>query len=207
MQSYCMRCGRESAALSAGPDGSMLCHDCLVQSSPQNMDCRSCAERYCGGVLACPFCTGCAGAVSAEKFIESVKNPPVEPIRMDERCGRCGQTLSGRAFILHGKALCRDCLLYEQDRWEIVSAKPGKAGSGIRAVPGRRSPPDEGAWRLFKSIGIDPEKPPPDPFAAARTLGESRMPDGSCKNCEAYALGKKRGKYLGKGQGDGARKG
>ncbi len=205
MQSYCARCGRESASLSAGPDGSMLCHDCSVQPGPQNMDCRSCAERYCGGVLACPFCTGCAGAVSAEKFIDSVKKPPLEPIRMDERCGRCGATLAGRAFILHGKALCRDCLLYEQDRWEIVSAKPGKGGSRVRVVFEKPAAPGEAdeARRLFGAIGVDPENPPPDPFSAARSLKESRMPDDSCKNCEAYALGKKRGNFIGKDIGDG----
>jgi len=203
MSSYCARCGRESASLSAGPDGGMYCSDCAVQVSPQNMDCRSCAQRYCGGILACPFCTGCAGRESAEDFMAAARKPHVQPIRMDERCQRCGATLSGRAFILHGRALCRDCLVYEQDRWEIVPSGPDKHGSRVRVVVelpnrpqgGAGSPGDaraekridDEARKLFHSIGIDPDDPPPDPFGRAGTLREGRMADDSCRNCEAYA--------------------
>jgi hypothetical protein len=166
------------------------------------MDCRSCAQRYCGGVLACAFCTGCPGSETAGQFLSAVKKPVLEPIRMDERCGRCGQTLPGRAFILRGKALCRDCLVYEQDRWEIVPAKPGKHGSRIRiALPrlhGTGKPEDgRDARTLFNSIGVDPENPPPDPFSGDRALREGRMPDGKCASCEDYAAGKKRGKIIG----------
>ncbi|MCI0503095.1 hypothetical protein L0Y65_00115 [Candidatus Micrarchaeota archaeon] len=209
--SYCARCGRE-AALSAGPDGGMYCGDCIHQISPQSMDCRSCAERYCGGVMACPFCTGCAGMETPAAFIENVKKPVIQPLRVDEKCERCGGTLSGRAFILHGKALCRDCLIYEQDRWEIVPAKPSKHGNRIRIMLERPQKPAgaddaEAARRLFHSIGVDPENPPPDPFAGAKTLGESKMPDNSCINCEAYAAGRKHAKFLGANEGDGKKKG
>lgn len=206
MGSFCARCGRESESLSAGPDGGMYCGDCIHQISPQSMDCRSCAQRYCGGVMACAFCTGCAGAESAGQFISAVKRPVLEPIRMDERCGRCGQTLAGRAFILHGKALCRDCLIYEQDKWEIVPAKPSKHGNRIRIViekPGGPPSEAEEARRLFRSIGVDPENPPSDPFSSAKTMKEGRMPNDSCANCEAYSLGKKSAKFLGGKTGEG----
>lgn len=203
MGSFCARCGRESDSLDASPDGSMLCSDCLIQSRPENMGCRSCSERYCGGVMACPFCTGCSGQVAAEGFIASVRKPILQPIPLNERCERCGGTLQGRAFILRGKALCRDCLLYEQERWEIVSSKPGKGGSRIRIVIEKPKIPggEEYAKKLFHAIGADPENLPPDPFRDAKTLREKKMPDDSCVNCEAYAAGKKRGKLLGGAEG------
>jgi hypothetical protein len=205
MGSFCARCGRE-AELTASTDGSMLCSGCIILTKPHCVDCIKCHQRKCGdAIYACPFCHLGTDGDSAE-FGRRVKER-LEPIRIDERCERCGGTLPGRAFILHGKALCKPCLTYEQDRWEIVSAKPGKGGTRIRVVferpkkPGDGTEPDkeiaEMGRKLFHSIGIDPENLPPDPFTGAKTLGEKRMPDGSCVNCEAYAAGKLRGKFLG----------
>jgi hypothetical protein len=202
MDSFCARCGQK-AELYSSPGGSMLCMGCLEATKPRCIDCIKCHQRRCGdAIYACPFCH-LGTPEDAGRFVEKAKR--LEPLRIEEKCGRCGGTLAGRAFILHGKALCRDCLFYEQDRWEIVPAKPGKSGTRIKIVLSRPEKPgdagspgvDELGKKLFGTIGLDPEKPPKDPFVRARTMDEKRMPDGSCVNCEAYAAGKKRGNFLG----------
>jgi len=218
--SFCARCGRESAELMASPDGGMYCQSCLLQSAaPRCIDCVKCYQRRCGdAVYACPFCHGSPDSTEVESFQRQLKKERViPPIRIDEKCERCGGTLSGRAFILHGKALCRVCLVYEQDRWEIVPGKPGKSGTRIRIVVERPKKTGEGAepegdWsefgkKIIHSIGVDPENLPPDPFIGAKTLGEARMADDSCVNCEAYALGKKSAKFMGGAKGGNAEKG
>lgn len=213
MASYCARCGRE-AALQAGADGGMYCPDCARALNPACMDCRSCSERYCGGVMACPFCPSCAG--NAEEFKKELEKP-LQPLRIEEKCERCGGGMP-RAFIINGKAVCRDCLVYEQEKWEIVPGKPGKGGSRVRIViekpgpieaPGvpEREPGAAGeknqresqeGRRLFQMIGVDIDNPPPDPFASANPISEKPMPKDACVNCEAYRLGtfgeNKRGK-------------
>jgi len=202
---YCTRCGRE-AELLASTDGSMLCESCITLTKPRCVDCIKCHQRKCGdAIYACTFCH--LGTAADAGHFEAKVKARLEPLRMDERCERCGGTLPGRAFILHGKALCRDCLIYEQDRWEIVSAKPGKGGSRIRVVFEKPKMPGEAAEtgkradraerKLFHSIGLDPENLPPDPFSGAKAMKEGRMPDDSCVNCEEYEAGKKRGKFLG----------
>lgn len=213
MGSFCARCGRE-AELYASTDGSMLCMSCVEAVKPHCVDCVKCHQRKCGdAVYACPFCH-LSTPEDAREFTDRVKR--LEPLRIDERCERCGGSMSGRAFIIHGKALCRNCLVYEQDRWEIVPGKPGKSGTRIKIViekPKRAGegdePPESGSWdefgkKLFHTIGVDPENPPPDPFAGAKTLSETRMKDDSCVNCEAYAAGKTHAKFLGRtSAGDG----
>ncbi|MFH0884910.1 MAG: hypothetical protein V1861_04330 [Candidatus Micrarchaeota archaeon] len=201
MSSFCVRCGRE-AELLAGPDGGQYCQDCLLQSAaPKCVDCVKCHIRRCGdAIYACPFCSGSPESADVESFQMRLKKERIlAPIRFDERCERCGGALPGMAFILRGKALCKPCLLYEQDRWEIVSAKPGKGGTRIRVVIERpKKPIDSESTRiLFRTIGADPENLPPDPFSGSKPINERRMADDSCVNCEAYATGKKRGKYLG----------
>jgi ribosomal protein S14 len=211
MGSFCARCGRE-AELLAGSDGGMYCNDCLLQSqAPRCIDCVKCHIRRCGdAIYACPFCSGSPETADAAMLQAQLKKERIlAPIRIDEKCERCGGTLPGRAFIMHGKALCRDCLLYEQDRWEVVSAKPGKGGSRIRVVIERPKVPTdpEYAKKLFHAIGADPENLPPDPFSGSKPINEKQMPDDSCVNCEAYAAGKIRGKFLGGTAGKEGKKG
>ncbi|MFZ5500601.1 MAG: hypothetical protein ACOY58_01630, partial [Candidatus Micrarchaeota archaeon] len=67
-----------------------------------------------------------------------------QPLAMDERCERCGAPMD-RVFILHGKALCRNCLYHEQDKWEIVPAKPGKSGTSVSIVIDRSK---SGEWSI-----------------------------------------------------------
>jgi hypothetical protein len=133
---------------------------------------------------------------------------------VEEKCGRCGGSFGGRAFVLHGKALCKDCLYFEQDKWEIVSAKPGGAGSRVKIVvekqkdpvtdgkddprPLRRKTESVEGKRIFSALGIDISKAPKDPFMRAGPIDEKKMPDGSCLFCDDYAKGKKRGNLLGK---------
>jgi hypothetical protein len=214
--SFCVRCSRE-AELLAGPDGAMYCQSCLLQvASPRCIDCVKCYQRRCGdAIYACPFCHGSPDSAVAESFQRELKKERViPPIRIEERCERCGGTIAGRAFILHGKALCRDCLLYEQDRWEIVPGKPGKFGTTVRIVIEKPKKMDESAeqdWhgfgkRLFHSIGVDPENPPQDPFSRTKTLDEARMADDSCLSCEARGKEGKRGKRIGTARDEGHRK-
>lgn len=102
--------------------------------------------------------------------------------------------MNGHALILNGKALCRACLLYEQDKWEIVPGSPGKGGVRVifhKALPGEET---RIARRLFHTIGIDPAKLPLDP------LKESRMPDEACNSCEDEKVGKRRRKLVGEFQ-------
>jgi hypothetical protein len=206
MGQSCPRCGN-NAELYASTDGSMLCMACVEATKPYCVDCIKCHQKKCGdAIYACAFCH-LGTEKDAERFI-SKAGVRLEPLRMDERCERCGATLTGRAFILHGKALCRDCLIYEQGEWEIVPAKPGKYGSRVKItiawpIPGPgAAQPDAGrvetGRKLFRSIGVDPDNLPPDPFSGDRTLREGRMPDGKCANCEAYSSGKKRGKIRGR---------
>jgi len=198
---HCARCGRE-ADLQAGPDGGLYCLDCYQQvSKPQCIDCIKCRQRVCGdAVLACPFCPY-SSASDVEIFENNLKKI-AEPLRMEEKCERCGGSFHGRVFVLHGKALCRNCLVYEQDRWEIVPAKPGKGGTRVKIVidkpkkPGAMPDDSSLGKRLFHSIGVDPDDPPPDPFSLARMMEEKRMADDACRNCDAYAKGKKRGKFF-----------
>lgn len=121
-------------------------------------------------------------------------------MRVEEKCERCGGALPNRPFILNGKALCGVCLFHEQKRWEIVEAKPGKHGARVKIIVEKKDPKPETenptGKRLFHELGIDPENPPPDPFSAARTMPEKRMPDDSCKNCEDYSRGRK-SKFVG----------
>lgn len=201
---YCQRCGRQ-AELRAGHDGGLYCNDCIHQvDRPQCADCNRCSQRYCG-VKACPFCRH--GTPEDTVIFQKEVEKPVQPIAVDERCERCGGPMP-RAFILHGKALCKNCLYHEQDKWEIVSAKPGKTGTRVKIVvekpepgTGNRKPvaEDPVGRKLFHSIGIDTDDPPPDPFSGNGPAAESRMPDDQCKNCAAYEAGKMRGKFLGKG--------
>jgi len=205
--SYCQRCGRE-AELRAGHDGGLYCNDCIQQvDRPQCADCDRCSQRYCG-VKACPFCEH--GTVRDAAIFKSEVERPVQPLAVEESCERCGGPMR-RAFILHGKALCKNCLYHEQDRWEIVAAKPGKTGTMVKIVvekpkPGNTEPgtrdripetEDPVGRKLFHSIGIDLENPPPDRFPDKGPAAESRMPDDQCKNCPAYEAGKMSGKFLG----------
>lgn len=115
------------------------------------------------------------------------------------------------------KGPCRDCLLYEQDKWEIVSAKPGNRVKIILEKPSTTPYPhtlpradghahpsghhdgheSAAGKKLFHLLGVDPDNPPPDPFSSANPASERIMSDDSCKNCEAYRLGKKSAKFLG----------
>ena len=205
MDSFCSRCGQQ-AELYASPDGSMYCQSCIIQTKPVCIDCIKCHQRRCGdAVYACPLCTHGDGE-SARIFEKEVKR--VEPLRIEEKCERCGGPMH-RAFILHGRALCRDCLIYEQDRWEIVTAKPGGTGTRVKIVihppkmPAAEEPAKQVrvAKKVFHLIGADLRSLPSDPlftrFSGAKTLGERRMPDDRCVNCEAYAAGRKRAKFLG----------
>lgn len=176
---------------------------------PQCADCNRCSQRYCG-VKACPFCRN--GTPEDTVIFQKEMEKPVQPIIVEERCERCGGPMP-RAFILHGKALCKNCLYHEQDKWEIVSAKPGKTGTSVKIVvekpePGTRDrepqtrdrepgTEDPVGRRLFHSIGIDPENPPDDPFSGNGPATESRMPDDRCKNCASYEAGKMSGKFIG----------
>jgi hypothetical protein len=204
MADYCLRCGRE-AELLASTDGSMLCQSCILVTKPHCIDCIKCHQRKCGdAIYACPFCH-LGTSEDAREFDRKLKER-LQPVRIEEKCERCGGTLPGLAFILHGKTLCRNCLIYEQDRWEIVSSKPGKYGTRVKVVIERPRSADEATGphrenplgrKLFHAIGVDPGNPPPDPFKGAKTMDETRMPDGSCVNCEAYRIGKAGGKHLG----------
>jgi hypothetical protein len=145
------------------------------------------------GAYACSFCPLSSGEPDAKLLREQLS----QPIRVEERCERCGGSMSGHAFILHGKALCRPCLLYEQDRWEIVPGSPGKGGARVKIL--HKSALSEVmameetriAKKLFRTIGIDPADPPPDP------IKESIMPDDACISCEDERAGKRRRKLVG----------
>ncbi len=203
----CIRCGRE-AELLASTDGSMMCQDCIIQAKPQCVDCVKCHQRKCGdAIYACPFCYK-STQEDMREYERKVTTHRLEPLRVDERCERCGQTFSGRAFVLNGKALCRDCLVYEQGRWEIVAGKPGKGGSRVRIVIEKPLPPGELKGeavleeerlgrKLFHSIGVDPENPPPDPFRKAGTIEEGRMADDSCASCPKDDGGANKGGLVG----------
>lgn len=195
MGSFCSRCGIETE-LQPAPDGSMYCSSCIqIAVSPRCIDCVKCYQKRCGdAIYACPFCHGTPESYVGQ-FEERLKKPVLQALRMEEHCERCGGTLAGRAFILNGKALCRDCLIYEQDRWEIVPAKPGKFGTTVRVVfekpkpvvsPAERALDSAAAKRLFYLIGIDPDNPPPDPFPHSTPINEGKMPDDSCVSCEPY---------------------
>ena len=207
MASYCPRCGRESE-LYAAPDGGMYCQDCARQlSSPACTQCVKCFQRRCGdAVYACPFCHGSPDTLDVEAFQRQLKKERVlQTNRVDESCERCGGSLHGKAFILNGKALCKKCLLYEQDKWEIVTGKPGKSGTRVKIVvekPKAPEPPeklreDRLGKKLISLIGVDIKNPPPDPFSDSGPMDERRMPDDSCVNCEAYSMGKMGKKILG----------
>ncbi|MFH0737926.1 MAG: hypothetical protein V1827_04935 [Candidatus Micrarchaeota archaeon] len=207
---FCQRCGRE-AELQSGPDGGQYCRDCAISSRPECLDCHTCAQRYCGSaVVACPFCTHCP-QTSVEPFKAQVQRPLLQPTRVEEKCERCGGSLGGRAFVLHGRALCKSCLFHEQDKWEIVTAKPSPSGTRVRIVIEKPKEPiqperlrdDPRGRTLLRSIGIDPENPPQDPFSGSKPISEQKMPDDSCVNCEAYRMGRKSGKSLGEaGRGE-----
>jgi hypothetical protein len=187
----CSRCGRETDVRS-GPDGGLYCEVCIIHAAqPECHSCEKCFRRVCGA-YACSFCPFSSGKPDATLLREQLR---LQPIPVEEKCERCGGTLNGHALILHGKALCRPCLLYEQDKWEIVPGSPGKGGVRVKIL--HKSALAEGreetriAKKLFRTIGIDPENPPPDP------LKESRMPDDACMSCEDEKAGKRRRKLVG----------
>jgi hypothetical protein len=152
----CSSCGRDTE-LRAGADGALYCGDCIISAQPACHECEKCFQRVCG-VYACPFCLA-APSPDVSLFNKRLR---AQPIRIEEKCGRCGGEME-RAFILRGKALCKSCLLYEQDRWEIVPGKPGKGGARVKivlhksaiaqdkdreaAVPLYRNPPCQAASR------------------------------------------------------------
>lgn len=196
----CSRCGRD-VDLMSGPDGSLYCGDCIHHAArPECRQCDKCFKQVCG-VYACPLCSHSSGAPDASVFDRQLR---AQPIAVDERCERCGTTIHGSVFILHGKAMCKECLVYEQDRWEIVPAKPDKGGVRVRIIMGKpKSPgnvePDmerRMAKRLFHSIGIDPADAPKDPLVAIQAMEEGRMPDDACASCEDEIKGKRRRKLV-----------
>jgi hypothetical protein len=177
----CSSCGRDTE-LRAGADGALYCGDCVVLSACH--ECEKCFQRVCG-VYACPFCLA-APSPDVSLFNKRLR---AQPIRIEEM---------ERAFILRGKALCKSCLLYEQDRWEIVPGKPGKGGARVKIVLHKSAIAQDKdrevtriGKRLFHSIGIHPAKPPPDP------LKEGRMLDDACKSCDDEKNGKRRRKLVG----------
>lgn len=183
----------------------MYCDVCIHHAvAPQ---CQVCTRRLasCCGVPSCPFCENYKGSGDVVIFKEKLR---LQPLRSEEKCERCGGPISGHVFVLHGKALCRDCLLYEQDKWEIVPAKPGGSGARVRLIFHQRKPADKEpdgrlaedrlGKELLREMGVDPANPPPDPFRRAKPRAEGRMADDSCKNCDDYEKGKKSGKFIGR---------
>lgn len=193
----CSRCGID-AEVSSGPDGAFYCSSCLIRVSSER--CADCFSRSKSGIVACPFCPSGTEA-DTRTFENQVKRGT--PIAVEENCERCGGSIHGNAYILNRKVLCRSCLIYEQKRWEIVPGKPGSSGSRVRIVIEKPKPtdanlPDPGQVRispkrnerLLGIIGIDPDDPPTDPFGEIHVISEMKMPDESCRSCEAYRLGR-----------------
>ena len=192
MMSYCQRCGSETE-LYTSPEGSMYCLSCIEATRPRCIDCVKCHQRKCGdAIYACPFCH-LGTEKDAQVFEKEARR--AEPIRIEEKCERCGGPMHGRAFILHGKALCKKCLIYEQDQWEVVPGKPGKYGTKIKVVI------EKPKKKLIRLLDLDPDDLPKDPFASAKIISETRMADDSCKNCEAYEKGRKSAKFMGAKEG------
>jgi hypothetical protein len=191
---HCSRCGRETDVRS-GPDGGFYCEVCIIHAEkPECRACEKCFRRVCG-VYACSFCPFSSGNPDAALLKEQLR---LQPITVEEKCERCGGGLDGHAFVLHGKALCKPCLLYEQDRWEIVPGSPGKGGVRVKTILPKSAVAEEMTKeqtrivkKLFHSLGINLANPPPDP------LKESPMPDDACISCEDEKAGKRRRKLVG----------
>lgn len=153
----CNSCGALTTTLRYANNGLAYCPSCMENRSRR---CQRCSQYSPSSVMqrhrGRRLCVSCMETLKAE---EARTGHTFMALSYPEPCMVCGIPMEGLVHVWNDKPLCLRCLEEAQASWEVVSGKPGKGGTRIKAGRKKKSKkkrktkrkPAAGVFNPFKS--------------------------------------------------------